>query len=111
MLAAFEHENLYVDPRVHVEMNRLKTITIFIPLIPRLKNLFNFYLIIQALSTTYLRQHYENINHDRNLQMSHILCFIKTKIHHASIDVHKFINSSKYSYIFNPWWSWVNDDV
>jgi hypothetical protein len=31
--------------------------------------------------------------------MSHILCFIKTIIHHASIDVHKFINSSKYSYI------------
>jgi len=31
--------------------------------------------------------------------MFHILCFIKTNIHHASIDVHKFINSSKYSYI------------
>ncbi len=31
--------------------------------------------------------------------MSHILCFIKTKIQHASIDVHKFINSSKYSYM------------
>jgi hypothetical protein len=31
--------------------------------------------------------------------MSHILCFIETKIHHASIDVHKFINSLKYSYI------------
>jgi hypothetical protein len=31
--------------------------------------------------------------------MSHILCFIKTRIHHASTYVHKFINSSKYSYI------------
>jgi hypothetical protein len=31
--------------------------------------------------------------------MFHILCFIETKIHNASIDVHKFINSSKYSYI------------
>jgi hypothetical protein len=31
--------------------------------------------------------------------MFHILCFIKTIIHHASIDVHKFINSSKHSYI------------
>jgi len=38
-------------------------------------------------------------NHDHNLQMSHILCLIESKIHHASIDVHKFINSSKYSYI------------
>jgi hypothetical protein len=31
--------------------------------------------------------------------MSHILCFIKTITHHASIYLHKFINSSKYSYI------------
>jgi len=31
--------------------------------------------------------------------MFHILCFIETKIHDASIDVHKFINSSKYWYI------------
>ncbi len=31
--------------------------------------------------------------------MSYILCLIKIKIHHASIGVHKFINSSKYSYI------------
>ncbi len=38
-------------------------------------------------------------NHNHNLQMSHILCLIETKIHHASIDMHKFINSLKYSYI------------
>jgi hypothetical protein len=31
--------------------------------------------------------------------MFHILCFIKIIIHHALIDVHKFIDSSKYSYI------------
>ncbi len=31
--------------------------------------------------------------------MFHILCFIKTRIHHASTNVHKFINSLKYSYI------------
>jgi hypothetical protein len=31
--------------------------------------------------------------------MSHILCFIKTQIHHTLIYVHKFINSSKYSYV------------
>jgi hypothetical protein len=31
--------------------------------------------------------------------MSHILCFIKTKIHHASTYVHKFINSSMSPYI------------
>jgi hypothetical protein len=55
---------------------------------------------MQALNTTSLRQHYEDINHDdHNLQLFHILCLIKTKIHHASIDVHKFINLLKYSYI------------
>jgi hypothetical protein len=31
--------------------------------------------------------------------MSHILCFIEKRIHHASTNVHNFINSSKYSYI------------
>ncbi len=51
------------------------------------------------MNTKLLCQHYEDINHDRNLQMFHILCFIDIKMHHASIDVHKFINSLKYSYI------------
>ncbi len=64
-----------------------------------LKNLHNYHVIIQTLNTTSLHQHYENINHDHNLQMSHILCFAKIKIHHASTNVHKFINTSKYSYI------------
>ncbi len=51
------------------------------------------------MNTTSLRQHYEDINHDHNLQMFHILYLIKTRIHHASTYVHKFINSLKYSYI------------
>jgi hypothetical protein len=68
------------------------------PLILQFKNLHNFHVIIQTLNTTSLCQHYENMNHDHNLQMFHILCSIETKIHHASIDVHN-MNSSKYSYI------------
>jgi hypothetical protein len=88
-----------VDPKIHVEMNRLKTTTTWIPLIPQLKNLHNSHVIIQALNTTFLYQHYEDINHDHNLQMSHILCLIETRIHHASTYVHKYINSLKYSYI------------
>ncbi len=51
------------------------------------------------MNTTFLYQHYEDINDDHNLQMSHILCLIKTILHNASTYVHKFINSSKYSYI------------
>ncbi len=59
-------------PRVHVEMKRLKTIATWIPLIPQLKNLHNFHVIIQALNTTSLHQHCEDINHDHNLQIFHI---------------------------------------
>ncbi len=79
-------------------MNRLKTLTNWIPFIFQFKNLHNFHVIIQALNTTFF-QHYENINYDHNLQMFHILYFIETRIHHASTNVHKIINSSKYSYI------------
>jgi len=87
LLAPFQHEFFYVDLRVHVEMNRLKTIATWIPLIFQFKNLHNSHVIIQPLNTTFLRKHFEDINHDHNLQMSHILCFIKTKIHHASTNV------------------------
>jgi hypothetical protein len=45
-------------------------------------------------------QHYENVNHDHNLQMSHILCFIKTKIHHDRCgQIYEFIKKFIY---FNP---------
>jgi len=81
-----------------MEMNKLKTIATWKPLITQLKNLHNFHVIIQTLSTNYLCQHYEDINHDHNLQMSHFF-FIKTKIYHSSTNVHKFINSLTYSYI------------
>jgi hypothetical protein len=91
-IVPLQHEFFYVDPRIHVKMNRLKTIATWIPLILQLKNLHNSHVIIQALNTTSLHQHYENINHDHNLQMSHILCLLETRIHHASIEVHKFIN-------------------
>jgi hypothetical protein len=99
LLAPFQQYIFNVDLRIHIELNRLKTIATWILLILQLKNLHNFHVIIQALNTTLLHQHYEDINHDRNPQMSHILCFIETKIHHALTYVHKFINSSKYSYI------------
>ncbi len=67
LLVFFQHEKFYVDVRVHVEMNRLKTIAIWIPLIPQLKNLDNSHVIIQALNITSLQQHYEDINHDHKV--------------------------------------------
>ncbi len=88
-----------MDPRVHVKMNRLKTIATWIPLIPQFKNLHNFHVIIQTLNTIYLHQHCEDINCDHKFQMFHILCLIETRIHHAPTNLYKFINSLKYSYI------------
>jgi hypothetical protein len=44
-LLTFQHEIFYVDPRIHIKMNRLKTIAIWIPLILQLKNLHNFHVI------------------------------------------------------------------
>ncbi len=66
LLVLLEHEIFYVDPRIHVEMNRLKTIATWIPLILQIKNLHNSHVIIQTLNTTSLCQHYEDINHDHN---------------------------------------------
>jgi hypothetical protein len=80
-------------------MNRLKIIVIWIPLIFQLKSLRNSHVIIQTLNTTYLCQCYENINHDHNLQMFHILCFTKTKNTPCINICAQIYNSSKYSYI------------
>jgi hypothetical protein len=57
LLAPFQHETFYVDPKIHEEMNILKTIATWIPLIPQLKHLHYFHVIIQVLNTTYLCQH------------------------------------------------------
>ncbi len=59
---------------------------------------YHSHVIIQALYTNSLQQHYQDINHDHNLQISHVLCILETKIQ-SSNDVQNFINISKYSYI------------
>jgi hypothetical protein len=78
-------------------MNKLKIIPTWIPFILQFENLCNTYVIIQAFNTISLHQHYKDVNHDYNFQMSHILRFIQTKIHYPLTMVHKFINSLKYS--------------
>jgi hypothetical protein len=37
LITIFQHENFYMNPKVHIEMNRLKTIATWIPVIPQLK--------------------------------------------------------------------------
>jgi len=56
------------------------------------KNLHNVHVIIQALNTTSLHQHYEDVNDDHKFQFFHIF-FIEKYVFHATIDVHQFINS------------------
>ncbi len=46
LLIPLQHEFFCVDPKIHIEMNRLKTITTWIPLIPQFGNLHNSHLII-----------------------------------------------------------------
>jgi hypothetical protein len=43
LLTPLQHEIFNVNPRIHVEMNRLKTIATWIPLIFQFKNLHNFH--------------------------------------------------------------------
>jgi len=45
LLAPLQHEDFYVDPKIHIEMNRLKTITTWIPLIPQIIKLHNYHVI------------------------------------------------------------------
>jgi hypothetical protein len=59
---------------------------------------YHSHVIIQTLNTIFLWQNYQHINHDNNLQLSHVLCSLRTKIQSLN-DIEKFINISKYSYI------------
>ncbi len=63
-----------------------------------IENFYHLHVIIQAFNTNYLWQHYQDINHDHKLQVSHVLCILETRIQ-SSNDVQNFINILKYSYI------------
>ncbi len=63
-----------------------------------MKNSYHSHVIIGTFNTNSLWQHYQDINHDHNLQVSHVLCILETKIQ-SSNGVQNFINTSKYSYI------------
>jgi hypothetical protein len=60
------------------------------------KKLMSFLCNYTSIEYNFFTPTFKNIKHDHNLQMSHILCVIKTKLHNASIDMHKFIKSSRY---------------
>ncbi len=61
-----------------------------------LRKLMSFLCNYTSIEYNFFTPKFKNIKHDHNFQMSHNLCLIKTKLHDASTDVHKFINSSRY---------------
>jgi hypothetical protein len=98
LLPPLQHQNFRIDQCLIEKMNRLKTFANWTTFVPQLKNFYHSHVIIQALNTNSLKQHYQYINHDPNLQVSHVLCILETRIQ-SSNDVNNFINTSKYSYI------------
>jgi hypothetical protein len=91
LLTPLQHQNFHIDQCVVEEMNKLKTFANWTTFVPQLKKLYHSHVIIQALNTIFLRQHYQDVNHDHNLQVSHVLCILETRIQ-SSNDEQIFIN-------------------
>jgi len=109
LLIPLQHQNFHIDQCVVEKMNRLKTFANWTTIVPQLKNFYHLHVIIQALNTNSLWQHYQDINHDHNLQVSHVLCILQTRIQ-SSNDVQNFINIKIFIH-FKLWWSWFDNDV
>jgi hypothetical protein len=43
------------------------------------KTFYHSHVITEALNTNSLQQHYQDINHDHNLQVSHVLRILEKK--------------------------------
>jgi hypothetical protein len=61
-------------------MKRLTTFANWELLVPRLTKYHHSHIIIQNLNINSLHIHYQNFQHEHNLQTSHILCLQKTRI-------------------------------
>jgi hypothetical protein len=99
LLAPLEDQFFCIDKCVQQEMVRLTTTALWKPCIPNFKKFQTSHIIIQALNTNSLRQHFEDILNDHALQSSYILCLIETRIQSTSSEICNFIDTSKYSYI------------
>jgi hypothetical protein len=61
-------------------MKKLTTFTNWELLVPRLKTYNLSHVIIQSRNINLLHKHYQDLQHDHNLQTSHTLCLQETKI-------------------------------
>jgi len=112
LLIPLQHEVFYVDLRVHVKMNRLKTIVTWIPSILQYENVHKFHVIIQALNKFL----YANIM-KTSIMIITFKCLISYVLKKQEYTMHQsFLCVQIYKFIkvfinFNPRWSWVNDEV
>ncbi len=70
----------FIDECVIQETKRLTTFANWELLVPRLTKYRHSHIIIQNLNINSLHIHYQNFQHDHNLQTSHILCLQKQRI-------------------------------
>jgi len=61
-------------------MKQLKAFAHWMPFVFWLKNFYHSHVMIQAFNTIFLWHHDQDINCDHNLQVSHILGILETKI-------------------------------
>jgi hypothetical protein len=54
-------------------------VNIYEAIFPWLKDFYNSHVIIKAFNTNSLQQHDQDINHDHNIQVTHVLCILGKK--------------------------------
>jgi hypothetical protein len=79
LLIQFQCDNFHIDQCIIKQMKRLKTFANRTPFVPWLNFFYHSHVIIQALNTNSLEQHYQDIDHNHNLQVSCILCILTNK--------------------------------
>jgi len=104
LLIQFQCDNFHIDQCIIKQMKRLKTFANWTPFVPWLEFFYDSHVIIQALNTNSLQQHYQDIDHNHNLRVSCILCILKNKN-----TIVKWYTKIRYIKIFlylNLWWTW-----
>jgi hypothetical protein len=84
LLNSLQYSNFHVDEHVIQEMKKLTTFANWELLVPRLKTYNLSHVIIQSRNINSLHKHYQDLQHDHNLQTSHTLCLQETKIEETS---------------------------
>ncbi len=69
LLIQFQHDNFHIDQCIIKQMKRLKTFANWTPFVPWLNFFYHSHVIIQAFNTNSFQHHYQDIDHNHNLQV------------------------------------------